>query len=132
MWLEHGHNAVKKAFSKTGVADADRSIPGRAVKQCDERRLPVPAWDRYALTFFVPVHYVNVAITMMAMRRALVLTHEQARHPFRRSLPRHIFAMPREQAAPPPAPHADDEDQDWKLFMLSFAAFFTVAYTFIL
>lgn len=69
---------------------------------------------------------------MISMRRALVLTNEQARHPFRRSLPVHVFVMPQKDVAPPRAPRSDNEDQDWKLFMLSFAAFFTVAYTFIL
>ena len=64
------------------------------------------------------------------MRRSLVLTHEGAGHPFRRSLPQHVFMPPvakrdaRGKAQP-------DDDQDWKLFALSFAAFFTVAYTFI-
>lgn len=62
------------------------------------------------------------------MKRALVLTHEEARHPFRRALPRHIFATARIDRAPR---EARSDDQDWKLFMLSFAAFFTVAYTFI-
>jgi len=65
------------------------------------------------------------------MRRSLVLTNEQARHPFRQSLPAHVFAKLREEAAAR-APRSENEDQDWKLFMLSFAAFFTVAYTFIL
>lgn len=63
------------------------------------------------------------------MKRPLVLTHEQARHPFRQSLPRHVFA-PRVETAQP-APMARSDDEDWKLFVLSFAAFFTVAYTFI-
>jgi hypothetical protein len=62
------------------------------------------------------------------MKRALVLTHEQARHPFRRSLPRHIFSM---SSATRAALHASSDDQDWKLFLLSFAAFFTVTYSFI-
>jgi len=65
------------------------------------------------------------------MRRILVLTHDAARHPFRRNLPRHIFA----QAPAPVAASArrapDADDKDWKLFLLSFAAFFTVAYSFI-
>lgn len=62
------------------------------------------------------------------MKRTLVLTHEEARHPFRRSLARHVFV----DAAKDPAPRAArSDDQDWKLFLLSFAAFFTVAYTFI-
>lgn len=62
------------------------------------------------------------------MKRSLVLTHEEARHAFRRQLPRHVFSVV-ENAAPVRAPKSDD--QDWKLFLLSFAAFFTVAYTFI-
>jgi hypothetical protein len=63
-------------------------------------------------------------------RRSLVLTHEAARHPFRRRLPVHVFLMPRDD--PPPARAGQDDDRDWKLFLLSFAAFFTVAYSFIL
>ena len=54
------------------------------------------------------------------MTRRLVLTNEGARHPFRRSLPPPMIAGAR---------HADD---DWKLFALSFAAFFTCFYTFLL
>jgi hypothetical protein len=38
--------------------------------------------------------------------------------------------MPRDD--PPPARAGQDDDRDWKLFLLSFAAFFTVAYSFIL
>lgn len=54
------------------------------------------------------------------MTRRLVLTNEAARHSFRRSLP------------PPVAPVVPrDEDSDWKLFALSFAAFFTCFYTFL-
>ena len=64
------------------------------------------------------------------MRRHHVLTHEEARHPFRRNLPRHVFVTPR--ADPTPRDEGAEDDKDWKLFMLSFAAFFTVAYTFIL
>ena len=54
------------------------------------------------------------------MTRRLVLTHQAAGHPFRRSLP-------------PPTPLATprDDDRDWKLFLLSFTAFFTCFYTFI-
>lgn len=55
------------------------------------------------------------------MERRLVLTHEGARHPFRRTLP------------PPPAlavvPPRTAEDV--KLFVLSFAAFFTCFYSLI-
>ncbi len=54
------------------------------------------------------------------MKRRLVLTTESAGHPFRRTLP------PPARLAP-----ARDDDQDWKLFVLSFVAFFTCFYTFI-
>ena len=54
------------------------------------------------------------------MTRRLVLTAEAAGHPFRRALP------PAARVA-----HARDDDQDWRLFMLSFGAFFTCFYTFI-
>lgn len=53
------------------------------------------------------------------MTRRLVLTHESAGHPFRRSLP------------PPAVITTRDDDGDWKLFLLSFGAFFTCFYTFI-
>ncbi|MDB5696722.1 MAG: hypothetical protein JWN21_2265 [Sphingomonas bacterium] len=55
------------------------------------------------------------------MTRRLVLTQEAAGHPFRRSLP---------PAAIDPAIRS--EDSDWKLFVLSFGAFFTCFYTFLL
>ena len=54
------------------------------------------------------------------MTRRLVLTNEAAGHPFRRSLP--PLAIPATRA----------QDDDWKLFGLSFAAFFTCFYTFLL
>lgn len=54
------------------------------------------------------------------MQRRLVLTTESARHPFRRALP-----------PPSVRPKVRDDDRDWKLFVLSFAAFFTCFYTFI-
>ncbi len=55
------------------------------------------------------------------MTRRLVLTNEAARHPFRRTLaPVAINAAKR-----------SNDDSDWKLFMLSFAAFFTCFYTLI-
>ncbi|HEX8384070.1 MAG TPA: hypothetical protein VF592_11925 [Sphingomonas sp.] len=54
------------------------------------------------------------------MTRRLVLTNEAAGHPLRRALP------------PPVTPKAaPDEDRDWKLFLLSFSAFFTCFYSFI-
>lgn len=53
------------------------------------------------------------------MTRRLVLTNESARHPFRQTLP-------------PAAPDVRKrDDEDWKLFLLSFAAFFTCFYTMI-
>lgn len=54
------------------------------------------------------------------MKRRLVLTSEAAGHPLRRSLP------------PPVAIPRREDDHDWKLFALSFAAFFTCFYTFLL
>ena len=53
------------------------------------------------------------------MTRRLVLTTESARHPFRRALPPPATVAPRR------------DDEDWKLFLLSFAAFFTCFYTLI-
>lgn len=53
------------------------------------------------------------------MSRKLVLTDEAARHPFRRMLP------------PAPRVAARGGDHDWRLFGLSFAAFFTCFYTLI-
>lgn len=63
------------------------------------------------------------------MRRSLVLTNEAARHPFRQRLPRHVFKMVAQVVHPARGSRSDDHD--WKLFLLSFAAFFTVAYSFI-
>jgi hypothetical protein len=56
----------------------------------------------------------------MMRKRRLVLTNEAAGHPFRRQLP-----------PPPAAKKVADQDRDWKLFLLSFTAFFTCFYTFI-
>ncbi|MBM6575668.1 hypothetical protein KCP91_04735 [Microvirga sp. SRT01] len=55
------------------------------------------------------------------MKRRLVLTNEAARHPFRQTLPR-----------VPAVAAVRSEDHDWKLFLLSFAAFFTCFYTFLI
>lgn len=57
------------------------------------------------------------------MNRRLVLTTESARHPFRRALPPRDVA----EAQRP----VRNDDSDVKLFLLSFAAFFTCFYTFI-
>lgn len=54
------------------------------------------------------------------MTRRLVLTNEAAGHPFRRSLPPPVITAPRR------------DDADWKLFVLSFLAFFICFYTFLL
>ncbi|OYW86899.1 MAG: hypothetical protein B7Z20_06375 [Sphingobium sp. 32-64-5] len=56
-------------------------------------------------------------------RRALVLTTETARHPFRRSLPPHVLA--------PLADLQKRNDGDVKLFLMSFTAFFVAAYSFV-
>ncbi|WP_294190371.1 hypothetical protein [uncultured Sphingomonas sp.] len=54
------------------------------------------------------------------MKRRLVLTNEAAGHPFRRTLP-----------PPVTATKVRSDDQDVKLFVLSFFAFFTCFYTLI-
>lgn len=56
-------------------------------------------------------------------RRALVLTSESARHPFRQTLPPHVLK-------PLPDP-AKRNNEDIKLFLTSFAAFFVATYSFI-
>ena len=64
--------------------------------------------------------------------RPLVLTTESARHPFRQSLPRHVLMpLPQDEAEVRLA-KAKAEDNDWKLLALSFCAFFTAFYSFIL
>ena len=58
-------------------------------------------------------------VNIFMMKRRLVLTNEGAGHPMRRRLP------------PPRLPRrAADQDHDWKLFVLSFSAFFVCFYTF--
>lgn len=54
------------------------------------------------------------------MRRRLILTNEAARHPFRRQLPRHA-----------PSRSRREDDQDIRLFVLSFTAFFVCFYSFL-
>lgn len=76
--------------------------------------------DDPALTLFPHGRNRKEGVNAYAMTRRLVLTNEAARHPFRRTLP------------PPPKPAARPrDDQDWKLFALSFSAFFTCFYSFI-
>ncbi|MEA3387906.1 hypothetical protein [Sphingobium sp. CCH11-B1] len=60
--------------------------------------------------------------------RPLVLTTESARHPFRQRLPAHVLRVAQGPAA---RRRPVDDDNDWKLFGLSFAAFFTAFYSFI-
>ncbi len=59
-------------------------------------------------------------MTRNSLSRRLVLTNEGARHPIRRALP---------PVKRPPVRR--DDDQDLKLFALSFAAFFISFYSFI-
>ena len=54
------------------------------------------------------------------MTRRLVTTSEAARHPFRRALPPPVVEAPRRRS-----------DDDVKLFLLSFTAFFICFYTMI-
>ncbi len=66
----------------------------------------------------------------MHMRnRPLVLTTESARHPFRQRLPAHVLRVMPEGAGRRKRPV--DDDSDWKLFALSFCAFFWAFYGFI-
>lgn len=71
---------------------------------------------------------VKKALIRPMRKRALILTTESARHPFRAQLPRHVLEpadMKRKDAV------ATSDDGDWKLFLLSFCAFFTAFYSFI-
>lgn len=61
--------------------------------------------------------------------RPLVLTTESARHPFRQRLPAHVLRVAEESLTR--KKRISDDDSDWKLFGLSFAAFFTAFYSFI-
>lgn len=54
------------------------------------------------------------------MKRQLVLTNEAAGHPLRRMLPPPVVARASRR-----------DDSDWRLFGLSFTAFFICFYTFI-
>ncbi len=58
-----------------------------------------------------------------AMRRALVLTTESARHPFRKGMPPHVFKL----ADIPPA----SRTHNFRDFMLVFAASFAGIYSYI-
>jgi hypothetical protein len=58
-------------------------------------------------------------------RRALVLTSESARHPFRQSLPPHVL-----QPLPEPV-GAQGKNEDLKLFLNGFAAVFVMTFCFV-
>jgi len=69
-------------------------------------------------------------------RRALVLSHEAARHPFRRSLPAHVFAIPApaELDAEQNAKAARDwkmTGSDWRGFLAAYTASFVAIAIFI-
>ncbi|MDI1296823.1 MAG: hypothetical protein PSY12_13235 [bacterium] len=63
--------------------------------------------------------------------RTLVLTTESARHPFRQRLPQHVLRVAADAPKARRSTRLADDDSDWKLFMLSFGAFFTAFYSFI-
>jgi hypothetical protein len=75
--------------------------------------------DDASLTTFATGRIGKRNVNVSNMTRRLVLTNEAARHPLRRSLPPPVVASTR------------NDDQDAKLFLLSFAAFFTCFYSFI-
>ena len=80
----------------------------------------VSRWDGARLTTFVASRKRKCGVNIATMKRRLVLTNEAAGHAFRRSLPPPVIERPRA------------DDRDWKLFLLSFAAFFTCFYTFLI
>jgi hypothetical protein len=72
---------------------------------------------------------VKKALIRFMRTRPLVLTTESARHPFRQRLPRHVLEV--KEAPAGRSTHSVSDDDDWKLFVLSFCAFFTAFYSFI-
>lgn len=64
------------------------------------------------------------------MRRALVLTNENAGHSFRRSLPAKALEVTAEELAGPPSRHWFAAEEV-SLFLLSFTAFFLAISAFI-
>lgn len=65
---------------------------------------------------------------MQKRRRALVLTNESARHPFRQSLPPHVF----QGFAPEPVRKRRPIDlRDWREFLAAYCASFVAALVFI-
>ncbi len=65
------------------------------------------------------------------MKRVLVTspTKQRATHSGNGCL---AMSSPERRFTQPSRARAPSDDQDWKLFLLSFTAFFTVAYSFIL
>jgi hypothetical protein len=80
----------------------------------------VPRRDNRRLTLFASGRKRKRSVNASAMIRRLVTTHEAAGHPFRRSLPQPARVEP-----------TRNDDSDWKLFLLSFGAFFTCFSTFL-
>ena len=65
-------------------------------------------------------------------RRALVLTEEGAGHPFRRSLPSHVFTRPCDGEAPAePAPRWKLSGADWRGFFSAYCLAFVAVSLFI-
>ena len=66
--------------------------------------------------------------------RVIVRTNEAARHPFRQRLPRHIFQLTDDASSQARRRRdvAVSDDNDWKLFVLSFTAFFICFFTLIM
>lgn len=58
---------------------------------------------------------VNYSLTLGSMKRALVLTNEAARHPFRQILPPPVFSAP-----------AHEPLTDGAFFMISFVSGFII------
>ena len=91
----------------------------------------VPSRDNRELTVNRDIPKGKETLNLCVMRsRPLVLTSESARHPFRQRLPRHVLRVVEPAPAARERPPVSD-DNDWKLFMLSFGAFFTAFYSFI-
>ena len=65
------------------------------------------------------------------MRRALVLTDEAARHPFRASLPAHVREL-RHEDAEPRAPWRASLLQDMRGFLSAYAAFLAATVAFLI
>lgn len=72
----------------------------------------------------------NAALTLLAMRRSLLLTDESARHPFRASLPPHCLKVMPEEAV-------GEKRNRWSMqdlrdFLLAYCACFLAVSAFLL